>query len=320
MANSMNCRILGRTGLSVSALGLGTVELGLDYGIRAPGNYRCVEEADAIRVVRAALDAGINLIDTARAYGESERVVGSALRGRRDRVVLATKVRTQTEADTVLRGADLRRFLLETLETSLQQLATDYVDIWQIHNMDQAVLESIEEVATAFDEAKRSGKVRFVGGTIYGDTLPFRTLETGVFDMVQVPYSVFDQRLADRFFPQATDGNVGILSRSVLLKGALTDKAEHLPDRLDALRIRSREFRRLVEEAKAGLSPPQAAVAFALAQPHISAVLVGVRSEAELDENLSALSQPLSAQLTDALYALRLDDAELLHPGTWGID
>ena len=320
MANPINCRTLGRTGLSVSALGLGTVELGLDYGIRAPGKYRCVQEADAIRVVHAALDSGINLIDTARAYGASERVVGSALRGRRNRVVLATKVRTQTDTDTVLCGADLRRFLLETLETSLRHLETDYVDIWQIHNVDEALLDSIDDVAEAFDEARRSGKVRSVGGSIYGETLPFRALETGIFDMVQVPYSVFDQRLADRFFPRAAEQNVGIVSRSVLLKGALTEKAEHLPDRLHALRIRSREFRQLVAEANAGLSPPQAAVAFALAEPHISAVLVGVRSEAELEENLRALSCPLSTELTNTLHTLRLDDAQLLHPGTWGID
>ena len=156
--------------------------------------------------------------------------------------------------------------------------------------------------------------------SIYGDTLPFLTLETGLFDIVQVPYSVLDQRLADRFFPQAAECNVGIVSRSVLLKGALTERADHLPDRLDPLRMRSREFRRLVSEANAGLSPPQTAVAFALAEPHISTVLVGVRSEAELKENLHALSQPLSAELTDALHALRLDDAELLHPGTWGFE
>ena len=316
----MKHRILGRTGLSVSVLGLGTVGLGLDYGIRAPGNYRRVDDVNAIRVVHAALDAGINFIDTARGYGESERVVGNALRGRRDGVVLATKFQTQPEGGTVLRGAQLRQFFIGTLETSLRHLQTDFVDIWQIHNVDEAVLESIDDVAAAFDEARRSGKVRWVGGTIYGDTLPFLALETCLFDMVQVPYSVLDQRLADCFFPKAAEHTIGIVSRSTLLKGALTEKAEHLPDRLEPLRIRSREFRRLLAESKAGLSPPQAAIAFALAEPHINTVLIGVRSEAELKDNLLALSRPLSTELTDALYTLRLDDAELLHPGTWGFD
>jgi aryl-alcohol dehydrogenase-like predicted oxidoreductase len=102
-------RRLGRTGLQVSALALGTVELGLEYGIAMPGELGRPSEAEASRLVHAAIDNGINLVDTARSYGESEAVLGRILRGRRDQVVLATKVRTQMDDGSTPQGTELRR-------------------------------------------------------------------------------------------------------------------------------------------------------------------------------------------------------------------
>ncbi len=137
----MDYRRLGRTELQVSALALGTVELGLDYGIAAPGEFGRPSLAEAVSLVHRALDAGINLIDTARAYGESEAVLGRALRDRRSAALLATKVRTQRDDGTTPVGAELRQHMQQSLDTSLRQLQTDYVDIWQIHNVDAALLE-----------------------------------------------------------------------------------------------------------------------------------------------------------------------------------
>jgi aryl-alcohol dehydrogenase-like predicted oxidoreductase len=137
--------------------------------------------------------------------------------------------------------------------------------------------------------------------------------------MLQVTYSVLDQRLADRFFPMAAEHNVGVLVRSILLKGALTSRGDYLPDHLAALRDRSRQFRSLIAESGLSASPVQAAIAFGLAHPHIHSVLVGVRSEWELREALGAIAVRLPNVLIEQLYALRLDDAELLNPGTWGI-
>jgi 1-deoxyxylulose-5-phosphate synthase len=289
----MPYRTLGRTQLSVSALALGTVELGMDYGIDAPGHFGRPSEMAAIDLVHAALDAGINFIDTARAYGESEAVLGTALQGRRDRVVLATKVALHQPDGSVPTGPALRHHMLDSLETSLRLLQTDYVDLWQIHNVDAAVLAQHPEIAGIFDEVRRSGKIRAGGGSFYGAELPAQALDLDIFDVLQVTFSVFDQRLASYVFPQAQAQNVGVLVRSVLLKGALTERAEFLPDHLEPLRARSRHYRRLIAEAGLGLTAPQAAIAFALAQPQISAVLVGIRSQEELAENLPALSAAL---------------------------
>ena len=315
----MNERILGRTGLRVSALALGTVELGLDYGIAVPGEYGRPATDEAIRLVHAAIDGGITLIDTARAYGESEAVLGQALRGRRAQVVLATKVRTQRDDGTTPSGAELRQLMEQALETSLRLLETDYVDIWQIHNVDAALLDRLDVVAEVFAAARQAGVVRAVGGSTYGAEMPLLALQTGLFDMLQVTYSVLDQRLADQVLPAAAARGVGVVVRSILLKGALTARGDHLPEHLAMLRERSRQFRSLVAESHLRASPVQAAIAFGLAHPQIDSVLVGLRSEGELREALGATVIRLPDALLQRLRALRLDDADLLNPSTWGI-
>ncbi len=315
----MEYRTLGRSGLRVSALALGTVELGVEYGIALPGEAARPSESEGVRLVHAALDAGITLIDTARAYGVSEAVLGEALRGRRDRVVLATKVRTQGPDGATPTGEALRRAMRASLEASLQALRTDYVDLWQIHNVDAALLSQGEVVAQVFEEARAAGMVRAVGGSTYGVEAPLAALASGLFDVLQVTYSVLDQRLEERVFPAAAAQGVGVIVRSVLLKGALTARGDHLPERLAPLRERSRAFRELVAARGGGRTPVQAAIAFALGHPQIGAALVGVRSADELREALGAVRAPLDPALRAALAALRLDDAELLDPSTWGI-
>lgn len=322
-----NYRNLGRTGLSVSPIALGTVELGMDYGIPVPGHYGRPSSSAAERLVGAALDAGINFIDTAQAYGNSEAVLGRALFGRRKRVVLATKATVQAGGKT-LRGQALRRAMLSGLENSLRSLQTDYVDIWQIHNVDADLLEQAEFVAEIFSEARASGMILWRGGSFYGPDLPLAALKLELFDAIQVTYSLFDQRLASRVFPTARRRNVGVMVRSVLLQGVLTERADYLPDRLEPLKARSRRFRQLVSEAASksrhaagrGLTPAQAAIAFALAESRIGSVLVGMRTEAELEENLGAASATLSPDLIHELRQLRIDDPVLLNPSYWQDD
>jgi len=312
-------RLLGRTGLRVSALALGTVELGMDYGINVPGHFGRPSDTAAAAIVHAAIDGGINLIDTARAYGESERVLGLALQGKRDQVVIATKVATHLPDGTLPTGKALRTRMVEQLETSLRLLQTDYVELWQIHNVDAQLLAQWETVAEVFALAQQQGKIGWRGGSFYGAQLPTQALQHDLFDVIQVTYSVFDQRIADHLLALAQAQQVGVMVRSVLLKGALTERADHLPDHLEALRTQSHHFRHLVADANVGLSPAQAALAFALANAQIHSVLVGVRTAEELADNLAALAIQLPPDLLAALTALRLDDEGLLNPGTWGI-
>ena len=183
-------------------------------------------------------------------------------------------------------------------------------------------------VAEVFSEARASGMVLWRGGSFYGPDLPLAALELELFDTVQVTYSLFDQRLADRLFPAAKRRGIGVLVRSVLLQGVLTERADYLPDRLEPLKARSRCFRQLVAEAAgrprlgtdSALTPAQAAIAFALAEPRISSVLVGMRTEAELQENLAAATTTLSHDLIHELRQLRIDDPDMLNPSNWQAD
>ena len=314
----MHYRTLGRTGLRVSALALGTVELGMDYGIQAPGEYGRPNKAAAIRLVHAALDAGINFVDTARSYGDSERVLGTALEGRREDVIIATKVDPRPPPGSTWSDDELRDFMRNSLQTSLRLLRTDHIDVWKIHNLDAPLLARRALLAEIFDEARRRGQIGWAGASFYGATLPQEALAYDLFDVMQVTYSVLDQRVSKRVLPLADEKGVGIVARSVLLKGALTERAEHLPDRLEPLRVRSRQFRELMASVGDTVTPAQGAIAFALAQPQIDTVLVGARSEAELDEDLAALDLTLSDSMLERLSALAVDDEEMLDPSTWG--
>ena len=315
----MRYRTLGRTGLRVSVLGLGTVELGLDYGIGAPGEFERPDETAAIRLVHAALDAGVNFVDTARAYGDSERVLGLALAKRRDEVVLATKVDPRRPDGGVWESGAMQRVMQASLETSLRLLRTDHVDIWMIHSIDAALLRQREIMAEVFADARRRGQIGWTGASFYGATLPEEALGYDLFDVIQVTYSVLDQRLNERVLPLADERHVGVVARSILLKGALTERAEQLPPRLAPLRDRSRRFRALLATINGGMTPAQGAIAFGLANPHIDTVLVGVRTEAELAEDLAAVDMQFTSQELGELQALGVDDESLLDPSTWGI-
>ena len=313
----MDRRSLGRTGLRVSALALGTVELGMDYGLRVPGAHGRPAAADAVRIIHAALDRGVNLIDTAPIYGAAEALLGRALEGRRDQVVLATKVLPQTADGGALQGEALARHMRESLDSSLHLLRTDHVDLWQIHQVDDALLAQADTVAEAFAAAKRAGKARCVGASTYGVDPPLKALASDLFDTLQVGYSVLDQRQADRCFSLAAQKGVGIIARSVLLQGVLTERGDYLPDPLTQLRKRSQQFRRLVADALPDWTPAQVALAFALNQSPIGSVLIGVRTVEELEENLRAAEKPLTTTALDSLRDLRLDDADQLDPRWW---
>lgn len=315
----MSMRTLGRTGLNISAFALGTVELGMDYGINVPGHSGRPTQEEANRLVHSAIDAGINLLDTARAYGTSEEVLGIALKGIRDQVVIASKTTTTGAGGVPFKDNDLRQHMLASLDESLAALQTDYLDIWQIHNVDRNVLKEIDVVTEVFDTARQSGKVRYVAGSFYGTEQPIEALALNLFDVMQITYSILDQRVNDQFLPLATQANIGVFARSVLLKGALTERAEHLPAHLNELKLRYRSIQEIIKANKISATPAQVAIAFALAQPAIHAVLIGISNQQELQSNLQSLALQLPPSVLENLASLRLEDHDLLNPGTWGI-
>ncbi len=315
----MRYRQLGKTDLRPSELSLGTVALGMTYGLDA-GSQGAAPPADseAVALIHHAIDRGVNFFDTARAYGRSEELLGKALRDRRHNVLVATKITCPGTDGVGLAGRELAAQMTASLQTSLRLLGTDYVDLLLLHSASSAVLENGAAIAL-LKRFQEQGKARYIGASTYGAFAPRIAIEQGV-DALQVAFNILDQRLAEELLPRAQAAGTGIIARSVFLKGALSPRAVYLPARLAPLKAQSRA----VARAAAALSPPltvqAAALKFVLAQEAITTALVGTRDIAELEASLEAARAPgWSAAVVERFRPLRCHRSDLLDPSAWGL-
>ena len=307
----MKYRPLGCTGLTVSALSLGTVSLGIDYGIRAPDDFGRPTEDDAIRVIRHAVKNGITLIDTAPAYGDAERLVGLAVGGD-SHVHFATKV-----APSAVQAADPKA-ILASIESSLTALNRNVLDIVQIPNATQETIEDGTVTRVLLDARKR-GLVRFIGATVYEESAALAVIRSRAFDVLQIAFDILDQRKLREVIPKAHAADVGVIVRSAFLKGVLTWKAEHLPEQLNKLRERARYARdRLAGGSWDRLT--EMAMRFCLSEQRVSSVLTGPRTVDELRASFNAEAAGSLDAETLALaasLAIRGEDEDLLNPSHW---
>ena len=305
----MNVRPLGRTGLTVSALSLGTVALGVDYGIAAPGEFGRPDEDEAIRLVRQALDRGITLIDTAPAYGESERIVGRAAGGD-PRAIIATKVNPSIR--------NPQSAIRNSLESSLRALGREVLDIVQIHNATRAMIED-GAITDALLDAQRRGLIRVIGASVYGEGAARAVIASGAYGVLQVALNALDQRMLQEVIPSAAAAGIGVIVRSAFLKGALTPKAQWLPEPLAALRDAAARARDLLAGG-AWDRLPDAAMRYCLSVPGVGSVLTGARTIPELDAALAAEAAGAFDPSTLATAAtLALTDDRLLNPSHWPV-
>jgi len=310
----MQYRTLGRTGIKVSPYALGALALGTYIGNP--------DHDDSVRIIHKALDAGINFIDTADAYGESEVVVGKALEGRRDSVVLATKFSRPIGDDPNHQGAS-RRWIMTAVENSLRRLQTDYIDLYQVQRPDPGT--DIEETLSALSDLIHAGKVRAIGSstTPASDiieaqwTAERRGLER--FRTEQPPYSILSRGIEREVLPVAQRYGMGILVWGPLAQGMLTGrirKGQQTDLRRAALfRAFSDEHRLdavekiipLAEEA--GLPMTHLAMAFAMAHPGVTSAIIGPHTMEQLDDLLAGANVTLTDEILD-----RID--EIVPPGT----
>ena len=308
----MNYRRLGRTNLQVSEISLGTVELGMDYGIPVQGEKRQPSEAEAARTLDCALDLGINLIDTAQAYGNSEAIIGRALKSRRSEYILATKISGLSwEGYT---GRELRERVEASITESLRTLQTDTIDLLYIHNATPELIQC-GEIVEIMQQAQEAGYARFIGTTTYGEAAPLAVLEDGRFDCVQVAYNLLDRQFEERVLPLAKANDIGVVIRSVLLKGALTYRYAHLPEALRELRTAVNQVNSLCSTQDSNL--PELAYRFVLSQPAVSTALVGTGRVHELEEIVSsARRDALPSELLNDIRKIVVSPDQL-NPGTW---
>jgi aryl-alcohol dehydrogenase-like predicted oxidoreductase len=311
---------LGATDLRVSRLGVGTAAFGLDrYGITAPGEGS-VDRAEGIANIHRAVEGGVNFFDTAPAYGRSEELLGEALADHKDCLV-ATKVpipENILDNKDEISQSELTQRVNESLDESLRRLRREVLDVVQIHNATVRILQEGNLVA-CLERAREAGKLRYIGASVYGEEAALATIRTGKIQILQVALSLLDQRMRDRVIPEARTGGLGVLTRSALLKGALTKRAQWLPPGLQAL---SRASARVVRELDTCWeSLPSMALRFCLSVEGVHCVLSGVRNAAEIDDCLAACAEgPIAPGLLTKAYGLALTDDLLLNPSHWRLE
>jgi aryl-alcohol dehydrogenase-like predicted oxidoreductase len=316
-------RLLGTTGLRVSPLTLGAMMFG------TIGNP---DHDDSVRIIHRALDAGINIIDTADVYshGESEEIVGKALRGRRDDVILATKVHGAMSEDDPNQQGSSRRWIIQEVENSLRRLGTDYIDLYQLHRPRPET--DIDDTLSALSDLVHAGKVRYIGTTTF---LPSQVVEAQWVAerrhrerpvSEQAPYSILVREVERDLLPTARKYGLGVLPWSPLAGGWLSGRyrrgedSSHVSSRLD--RQPARHDPSLPENAtkldkvhqlqdladQTGVSLVHLALAFVLEHPAVTSAIIGPRTMEHLESQLPAADVELSDELLD-----RID--EIVPPG-----
>ncbi|UZJ25109.1 aldo/keto reductase [Rhodococcus antarcticus] len=318
----MDHRTLGTTGVKVSPLCLGAMMFG------AWGNP---DHDDSIAVVHAALDAGINVVDTADVYsqGESEVIVGKALQGRRDEVVLATKAHAQM-GEGANRSGNSRRWIVQEVESSLRRLQTDWIDLYQIHRPDPST--AIDETLGALTDLVRAGKVRYIGSSTFpaGEIVEAQWVAEKRgrerFVTEQPPYSILARGIETEVLPVTQRHGMGVLPWSPLAGGWLSGRyrkgtdaptsgrAARMPARYDLADPANRAkldaadaLGKLADEH--GMSLVHMAIAFVLEHPGVTSAIIGPRTVEQLTSQLDAADLQLSTEVLDAI-----DD--IVAPGT----
>jgi aryl-alcohol dehydrogenase-like predicted oxidoreductase len=321
MVAGMRIRPLGRSGLRVSELCLGTMTFGM------PG-WGC-DEAESLRLVQRYFDAGGNFLDTADLYAGtvSEEICGKAIAGRRIEVVVATKCTMPVGSGPNDRGSS-RKHVRESCDASLRRLGTDYIDLYQIHAED--LWTPLEETLEALDQLVRAGKVLYVGVSNYRAYRLMKAIALAErhgwprIVSFQPQYNLLVRSIEREHVPLCRDEGVGIITWSPLAAGMLTGKirrGERPPDA--RLGQRDMEFyatyftersHGIVDvlracAAEVGCTPAQLAIAWQLAKPAVSSVILGARTLAQLEDTLGAVA----VSVPEAVLR-RLDDASALEP------
>jgi len=303
----MEYRYFGRTGYKVSPLCLGTMNFGA-----------ATDEADSIRIIHAALDAGINFVDTANSYneGRSEVITGKALQGRREQVFLATKVRSQVGKGPNDKGLS-RVHIMQAVEDSLRRLNTDHIDLYQTHRPEPDV--PVDETLRALSDLVTAGKVRYIGASTHPAWMIMEALAVSErehlarYTSEQPPYNLLDRRIENELVPLALKYQLAIIPWAPLAQGLLAGRykanqaapedtrlARSGPESIYGLRMKAPAFEagdRFTELTKQfGKTPGQLGLLWCKDQPGITAPIFGPRTMEQLADVLPVLEMTLSPE------------------------
>ena len=284
----------------------------MHYGINKPGNFKKPDKKDSIYLLHKAADMGINLFDTAPSYGCSEELLGKASTNMKN-CIIATKVNIPPK------GEDCKKFIVSSINRSCKRLQKKYLDIVQVHN---ATVNTFlkPDIFKILMKEKQKGNIRFIGASVYEPENAFAAINSGMIDVLQIAYNVLDQRMDEKVLDKAKSEGIGILCRSVFLKGVLTERVRHLPKSCEPLK-KAAENIKMKMKLSSWQDLSNFALRFVLSNPVIDSVLVGVSNEAELDFALNAFNKgKLDNNKLELAYHCRMNDNFWLNPSNWEID
>ena len=300
-------------GIDISALSLGTVQLGLSYGINNADGKPSQETANAI--LNAALAGGINTLDTAGAYGDSEVVIGNWLKtiAPEKRPFIVTKAAGLDHSSL----ENLRKDLFGRVKTSKERLGVEQLDLLMLHHFDDYLCDK-ENVRTVMEELKASGQVRFVGASAYSHHDYAELADTG-FDATQIPLNLFDwKQIENGGLKKLEQSGMMVFVRSVYLQGLVFQKPETLAPHMEFARPTLEKFQYLCKKYE--LTPAALALSYALSLPGVTSLVLGSEKAEQVQQNLALMDQAveLNAEQMAEIRELFLDTPEqVLNPALW---
>jgi len=307
----MKYKLLGKTGLNVSTVGLGTM-------VHA-GHFGPMKDEESLSAIDAALELGVNFIDTSDAYGAgyAETLLGNALKGRRDKVIIATKGGNVMTGPNRGKRIFTPEYIDGVLHESLKRLQTDYIDLYQLHNPTVDVIER-GEVWEVLERRKKEGKIRHYGVSINTVEEGIAAVKDGRSETIQTEYNLLAQEPAEAFFSLAQAANIGIIARVPLKRGILTGKMTAADEqRFQGEDVRARSFKGEAFRKELGKAEQlrflvhgpvqslvQAAIAFCVAHPAVSITIPGARNAAQMRENAAGADVTLPADDLDKVAEL----------------
>ena len=283
----MNFRRLGRTGLKVSEVGFGALEIGRDWGVVATDRTK-PDEDTSIRVLETALKLEINFVDTAMAYVKSEERIGKAIasgRVRRDAFYLATKAGERFDESTGSIYDYSYNGIRRSVMDSLKRLHVDRVELLQIHTAPLEVVRAGDAIR-ALKDLRKAGKCEFVGASFEAEQACAEAIKSGDYDTIQITYNLLERAEAERLLLQAQRADVGVIIKLPLAKGLLSRKVDLLSP-ADKARVAPYLFLE-----RKGQSLAQAALRFVLSHPAVSTVTPGTKRVANLEANVAVADGP----------------------------
>ncbi|MBN2356672.1 aldo/keto reductase [candidate division KSB1 bacterium] len=310
----MKRRKLGRTNINVSNISFGTVSLGVPYGIGANSEKDMLSEDQAVSLLRSAFKQGINFFDTARSYGKAEALLGKAFGNRPDEVVIATKcVHLKDPQGRLYSDDKLEGIIRTSLEKSIQELGGCKIDLYMSHTGTLEILNHLK-IAEIFQKFKKEGLVKAIGISTYAPEETRVAIEKEIWDVIQLPFNLMDQQHG-QFFDLAARHGVGIVVRSVLLKGILTDKGGNLHSALKSVEQHRACYTDFLDDT---MRLSDLATKFVLGHQEVTSVLLGIDKPEYLEAALRTVSsKPLDENVVERLKHMSYPNPGFIDLPTW---